>query len=92
MKVIDFENAITALDSSIHLDEVKLYRGHVRRFYGHKGTAVITMIMWNENGEGYARVMLPAFSSDNDYSGLPDSIYGRNEGYDLNFCNTESDS
>ena len=38
MKVQDFEKAIVALNCSVVLDEVKLSKGHVRRFFGHKGS------------------------------------------------------
>ena len=46
MKVKEFEDAIKRMDSRIVLDEVKLSKGQVRRFYGHIGTM---LIMWKEN-------------------------------------------
>ena len=87
MKTTEFEDAIIKMDSRIVLDEVKLNKGHVRRFHGHIGT---TLIMWDEKGRGYSFVIHT--SSDqkidhNTHDGLPDILYVRNNEYDIHFDN-----
>ena len=50
MKVQDFESAIVALNCSIVLDEVKLNKGQVRQFKGHKENV---QIIWDESGRAF---------------------------------------
>lgn len=85
MKLQDFENSIVALNCSVVLDEVKLYKGHVRRFFGHKGC---TLIMWDENGRGYSCVLQTVKESEmqhDTYKGVSESCYDRDKVYDLKF-------
>lgn len=53
MKVKDFETAIASLDTFIVLDEVRIHKGHVRKFFGHTEDK---HIMWNEFGLGFSCV------------------------------------
>ena len=85
MKVQDFENAIAALNCSVVLDEVKINKGHVRRFYGHKGC---TLVMWDENGRGYSCVLHTVDESEmqhDTHKGVTESCYERDNVYDLKF-------
>ena len=85
MKLQDFEKAIIALNSSLVLDEVKLYKNHVRRFYGHKGC---TLVMWDENGRGYSCVLQKLKESEmqcDTHKGVSESCYDRDKVYDLQF-------
>ena len=85
MKTIDFEQAIEALGFSIVLDEVRLHKGHVTRFYGHKGD---TLIMWDETGKGFFTLLHTAAPDEithETHNGVCECCYERNEIYDLNF-------
>ena len=85
MKVQDFENAIVALNCSVVLDEVKLCKGHVRRFFGHKGC---TLVMWDESGRGYSCVLHTVEESEmqhDTYKGVAEGCYERDKVYDLKF-------
>ena len=85
MKVRDFENAIVALNCSVVLDEVKLNKGHVRRFFGHKGC---TLIMWDESGRSYSCVLHTVEESEmqhDTHKGVTESCYDRDKVYDLKF-------
>ena len=85
MKVQDFEKAIVALNCSVDLDEVKLSKGHVRRFFGHKGC---TVIMWDESGRGYSCVLHTVEESEmqhDTHNGVTESCYERDKVYDLKF-------
>lgn len=85
MKVQDFETAIVALNCSVVLDEVKLHKGHVHQFFGHKGC---TLIMWDENGRGYSCVLHTIEESEmrhDTHEGVSESCYDRDKVYDLKF-------
>lgn len=85
MKTIDFEKAIEALGFSIVLDEVRLHKGHVTRFYGHKGD---TLLMWDETGQGFFTLLYTAKPEEithETHTGVCESCYQRNEIYDLKF-------
>lgn len=87
MKVKDFEDAIKRMDSRIVLDEVKLSKGQVRRFYGHIGT---TLIMWKENGTGYTCILhtiSPEEVNQNTHDGVTESCYTPEQKYDIHFEN-----
>ena len=87
MKTTDFEDAIIKMDSRIILDEVKLSKGQVRRFYGHIGNM---LIMWDEKGRGYSFVLHTSSEQEidhNTHDGLPDILYVRNNKYDIHFEN-----
>lgn len=86
MKVKQFEDAIKRMDSRIVLDEVKLSKGHVRRFYGHIGTK---LIMWDE--EGIARTCIlhtvrePEEIDHETHEGVTESCYYPEHKYDIHF-------
>lgn len=86
MKTTDFEDAIIKMDSRIVLDEVKLNKGHVRRFHGHIGT---TLIMWDENGKGYTcrldTVREPEEIDHETHERVTVSSYYPEHKYDINF-------
>lgn len=87
MNVKDFEKAIKRMDSRIVLDEVKLSKGQVRRFYGHIGTM---LIMWKENGSGHT-CFLHSISSEEvshtTHDGVVESFYDPDHKYDIHFDN-----
>ena len=86
MKTTDFEDAIIKMDSRIVLDEVKLNKGHVRRFHGHIGT---TLIMWDEKGKGYTcrldTVREPEEIDHETHESVTESFYYPEHKYDINF-------
>lgn len=85
MGVKDFESAIEALNYSVILDEVKLSKGNVRRFFGHKGC---TLIMWDEHGYGYSCLLHTVEKSEmqhDTHKGVTESCYYRDKMYDLKF-------
>ena len=87
MKVKDFEEAINRMDPRIVLDEVKLSKGHVRRFYGHIGTM---LIMWKENGTGHTYFLHTISSeevSHTTHDGVVESCYDPDHKYDIHFEN-----
>lgn len=87
MKVKDFEDAINRMDTRIVLDEVKLSKGNVRRFYGHIGT---TLIMWKENGTGHTCILhtiSPEEVNQNTHDGVTESCYTPEQKYDIKFEN-----
>ena len=87
MKVKEFEDAIKRMDSRIVLDEVKLSKGHVRRFYGHIGTM---LIMWKENGTGHTYFLHTISSeevSHTTHDGVVESLYDPDHKYDIHFEN-----
>lgn len=90
MKTTDFEDAIIKMDSRIILDEVKLSKGHVRRFYGHIGKK---LIMWDE--EGIARTCIlhtvrePEEIDHETHEGVTESCYEHDNKYDIHFENKE---
>lgn len=85
MKVKEFEEAIKRMDTRIVLDEVKLSKGQVRRFYGHVGTM---LIMWKENGTGYTCILhtlSPEEVNQNTHDGVVESCYEHDNKYDIHF-------
>lgn len=86
MKTTDFEDAIIKMNPLIILDEVKLSKGHVRRFYGHIGNK---LIMWDE--EGIARTCIlhtvrePEEIDHETHEGVTESCYYPEHKYDINF-------
>lgn len=85
MRVNDFENAVVALNCSVVLDEVKIEKGHVRRFYGHNGC---TLVMWDERGIGYSCCLHKVNETEinhDTHDGVTESSYVRDESYDLKF-------
>ena len=85
MRVKDFEKAIEALKCPVVLDEVKLSKGHVRRFFGHNGC---TLIMWDESGRGFSCVLHTLEESEmqhDTHKGVVESCYAREPAYDLKF-------
>lgn len=88
MKTTDFEDAIIKMDSRIVLDEVKLNKGHVRRFHGHIGT---TLIMWDEKGKGYTcrldTVREPEEIDHETHESVTESFYVRDTKFDIHFDN-----
>lgn len=87
MKVKQFEDTIKRMDSRIVLDEVKLSKDQVRRFYGHIGTM---LIMWKENGSGHT-CFLHSISSEEvshtTHDGVVESCYDPDHKYDIHFEN-----
>lgn len=87
MKIEKFENAIKKMDTRIVLDEVKLGKGHVRRFYGHIGNM---LIMWKENGTGHTCILYtvsPEEVNQNTHNGVTESCYRPEQKYDIKFEN-----
>ena len=88
MKTTDFEDAIIKMNPLIILDEVKLSKGHVRRFHGHIGT---TLIMWDEKGKGYTcrldTIREPEEIDHETHEGLTESFYTPDNKYDIHFEN-----
>ena len=85
MKVKEFEEAIKRLDTRIVLDEVKLSKGQVRRFYGHIGNK---LIMWD--GAGIAStctVQEPEEIDHETHEGVTESCYYPDSKYDIHFEN-----
>lgn len=88
MKVKEFEDAIKRMDSRIVLDEVKLSKGQVRRFYGHIGNK---LIMWD--GEGIASTCIlhtvrePEEIDHETHEGVTESCYYPDSKYDIHFEN-----
>lgn len=86
MKTKEFEDAIIKMDSRIVLDEVKLNKGHVRRFHGHIGT---TLIMWDEKGKGYTCRLYTVRGEEemhhDAHVGVTESCYSPEHKYDINF-------
>lgn len=85
MKVQDFERAIIEMNCSIVLDEVKIHKGHVRRFYGHKDCL---LIMWDESGRGYSTMLNTVEKTEvrhDTHKGVAESCYDRDVVYDLKF-------
>lgn len=83
MKVKEFEDAIKRMDSRIVLDEVKIQKGHVRRFYGHIGTM---LIMWKEDGTGHTCVLHTNSKEEADHNthdGVTESLYEPDNKYDI---------
>lgn len=84
MKTTDFEDAIIKMDSRIVLDEVKLNKGHVRRFHGHIGT---TLIMWDEKGKGYTCSLYTVRGKEemhhDTHVGVTESCYSPEHMYDI---------
>jgi hypothetical protein len=85
MKTTEFEDAIIMMDSRIVLDEVKINKGHVRRFYGHTGHR---LIMWDEKGRGYSFFFRQEINHTT-HEKLPESFYVRDCKYDI-FLITET--
>ena len=83
MKTKEFEDAIIKMDSRIELDEVKLNKGHVRRFYGH---IEHRLIMWDEKGRGYSFFLLHEIAHTT-HEKLPESFYVRDTKFDIHFDN-----
>ena len=88
MKTTDFEDAIIKMDSRIVLDEVKLNKGHVRRFHGHIGT---TLIMWDEKGKGYTCRLYTVRGEEemhhDAHVGVTESCFEPDNKYDIHFEN-----
>lgn len=88
MKVKEFEDAIKRMDTRIVLDEVKLSKGHVRRFYGHIGT---TLIMWDEKGKGYTCRLYTVQGEEkmhhDAHVGVTESCFEPDNKYDIHFDN-----
>lgn len=85
MKIHDFEDAIAALGCSVVLDEVKLSKGHVRRFFGHRDNM---LIMWDENGRGFSCVRCTTEEAETksaSHEGVTERRYDRDKMYDLKF-------
>ena len=85
MKVRDFEKSIGELNCSIVLDMVKINKGQVHRFFGHKGC---TQIMWDEFGRGYSfeyEYDADSKAYDNTEEAVTDRMYERTPVFDLNF-------
>lgn len=77
--------AIEELNCSVVLDEVKLDKGHVRRFFGHKGT---TLVMWHGDGRAFS-TQLHTVDADEvtheTHKRVSESSYDRDKVYDLKF-------
>ena len=86
MKTTEFEDAIIMMDSRIVLDEVKINKGHVRRFYGHTGHR---LIMWDEKGRGYSFFFRQEINHTT-HEKLPESFYVRDCKYDIHFENRDT--
>lgn len=88
MKVKQFEDAIKRMDSRIVLDEVKISKGHVRRFYGHIGTK---LIMWDDEGQALSCVLYtvrgPEEIDHKTHEGVTESCYTPDNKYDIHFEN-----
>lgn len=83
MKIKDFEKAIDGLNCDISMDEVRLLKGQVRRFYGHKDR---TLIMWDEVGRGFSFVHPNDIEVNEDtHLGVAERFYERDTVYDLKF-------
>ena len=84
MKIKDYENAIEGLSCPISMDEVRLLKGQVRRFYGHKDR---TLIMWDEVGRGFSFVHPNDIEVNEDtHRGVAERLYERDTVYDLKFA------
>ena len=89
MKVKEFEDAIKRMDSRIVLDEVKLSKGQVRRFYGNIGNK---LIMWD--GDGIAStctVQEPEEIDHETHEGVLECFYDPDHKYDIHFENIYND-
>lgn len=90
MKTTDFENAIIKMNPLIILDEVKLSKGHVRRFYGHIGKK---LIMWDEKGKGYTCRLYTVQGEEemhhDAHVGVTESCFEPDRKYDIHFENKE---
>lgn len=85
MKIKDYEEAIGALECDIVLDEVKLRKGCVHRFFGHKGC---TLLMWDDAGRGYSVKLHTVEDGEvthDTHEGVVESCYERDNVYDLKF-------
>lgn len=83
MKIKDFENAIERLNCDVSMDEVRLRKGQVRRFYGHKDKR---LIMWDEVGRGFSFVHPNDIEVNEDtHRAVAERLYERDAVYDLKF-------
>lgn len=86
MRVQDYEKAVDALNCSIKLDEVRINKGHVTYFFGHKD---LLLLLWDDSGRGFSRNIegdelaeSPSYLLDGV---LPVDCYVRDAEYDLKF-------